>query len=252
VPKLPQFPTLAATNKKAPVATAATADNQVAAQQAVAVPTPAPKQIRAAYAAAPKKVSPLKEQNFDFFAKEAVASAPKPKEPSAAKKVVASAQSAGSKLVGPVRKSARRVANLTRKPNFFERAQMRKDKYSPLIIRQAKEQGVPVKLALAIVEIESSFRVKAKGAAGEVGLMQIRPRTARGMGYRGSTKALYDPETNVRYGMKYLAEAHRRGGGSTCGTILKYNAGHYAKRMNPISARYCRKVKKVMAKDVSL
>ena len=152
-------------------------------------------------------------------------------------------------IVGPVRKGARRVAQLTRKPNFFERAQMRKDKYSPIVAREAKAQGVPVALALAIVEIESSFRPKARGAAGEVGLMQVRPRTARGMGYTGTTKALYDPATNVRWGMRYLAEAYRRGGRTTCGTILKYNAGHYAKRMNPISARYCRRVKKVMAKN---
>ena len=66
------------------------------------------------------------------------------------------------------------------------------------------------------------------------------------MGYKGSTKALYDPETNIKYGMKYLAKAHQLGGGTTCGTILKYNAGHGAKRMNPISKRYCGKVAKLM------
>ena len=31
-----------------------------------------------------------------------------------------------------------------------------------------------------------------------------------------------------------------------CGTILKYNAGHAAKRMNPVSRRYCAKVKRYM------
>lgn len=76
--------------------------------------------------------------------------------------------------------------------------------------------------------------------------MQIKPSTARMMGYRGSTKALYNPETNIKYGMKYLAMAHKLGGGSTCGTILKYNAGHAAKRMNPVSKRYCGKVTKLM------
>jgi soluble lytic murein transglycosylase-like protein len=48
--------------------------------------------------------------------------------------------------------------------------------------------------------------------------------------------------------MKYLGEARRLGGGTVCGTILKYNAGHYAKRMNKVSARYCGKVKRIMAK----
>ncbi len=77
--------------------------------------------------------------------------------------------------------------------------------------------------------------------------MQIKPATARMLGYSGSVKGLYDPETNIKYGMKYLAMAHELGGGTTCGTILKYNAGHTAKRMNPVSAAYCSKVKVQMA-----
>jgi len=76
--------------------------------------------------------------------------------------------------------------------------------------------------------------------------MQIKPATARMMGYRGSTKGLYDPDTNIKYGMKYLAMAQKLGDGSTCGTILKYNAGHAAKRMNPVSKRYCGKVALLM------
>ena len=41
--------------------------------------------------------------------------------------------------------------------------------------------------------------------------------------------------------MKYLGKAYRLGGRSTCGAILKYNAGHGAKRMNPISRKYCQR-----------
>ena len=93
------------------------------------------------------------------------------------------------------------------------------------------------------------YEERARGGAGEVGLMQIKPSTARSIGYKGSTKALYDPDTNLRWGMKYLGEAHKLGGGTTCGTILKYNAGHYAKRMNKISARYCGKVKQILSQS---
>ena len=123
----------------------------------------------------------------------------------------------------------------------------RRDKYARLIHRAAKKHGVPVKIAKAVVQVESNFNPKARGSAGEVGLMQIKPATARGMGYRGSTKALYNPETNLEWGMKYLAGAHDRANGDVCGTILRYNAGHYAKRMNPISRRYCSKVKRILA-----
>ena len=119
--------------------------------------------------------------------------------------------------------------------------------FATIIAKEAAAHGVPLNLAHAVINIESSYRSSVTGAAGEVGLMQIKPATARGMGYRGSTEALYDPATNIKWGMRYLAGAVQRGGGTTCGTILKYNAGHYAKRMNPISQRYCSKVKRELA-----
>jgi soluble lytic murein transglycosylase-like protein len=118
--------------------------------------------------------------------------------------------------------------------------------YSQLVSKYADEYDVPEELALAVVQIESNFRPTVKGSAGEIGLMQIKPATARLMGYRGPDYGLYDPETNIRYGMKYLAGAHELGGGKICGTILKYNAGHGAKRMNPVSKRYCNRVQAVI------
>ncbi len=122
-----------------------------------------------------------------------------------------------------------------------------KKNYAKLVKTVAKKHGVPTKIAMAVVQVESNFNPRARGSAGEVGLMQIKPATARGMGYRGSTKALYDPKTNLEWGMKYLAGAHQRASGDVCGTILRYNAGHYAKRMNPISRRYCNKVKRILS-----
>ena len=121
-----------------------------------------------------------------------------------------------------------------------------KGRYHHLIARHAAAYGVPVDLAHAVVRIESNYRANARGRAGEIGLMQIKPRTARGLGFTGSTKALYDPDVNLRYGLKYLAVAHQLGDGDICRTILKYNAGHGAKRMNPTSAAYCAKVKRYL------
>jgi soluble lytic murein transglycosylase-like protein len=115
-------------------------------------------------------------------------------------------------------------------------------RYDGFVAQYASSNGVPVSLAHAVISIESNYRVNALGSAGEIGLMQIKPATARMMGYRGSTRGLYDPETNIRYGMKYLGLAHKLGGGATCRTILKYNAGHAASRMNPVSSAYCGKV----------
>lgn len=119
--------------------------------------------------------------------------------------------------------------------------------YHAIISRYASSYGVPVSLAHAVISVESNYRVDARGSAGEVGLMQIKPATARMMGYSGSIQDLFNPETNIKYGMKYLGLAHQLGGGATCQTILKYNAGHAAKRMNPISAAYCSKVQRQLS-----
>ncbi|EJF74939.1 hypothetical protein ME7_01310 [Bartonella birtlesii LL-WM9] len=119
--------------------------------------------------------------------------------------------------------------------------------YETLIQKFANKYNVPVNLAHAVVKVESDYKAYTKGAAGEIGLMQIKPATARGLGFNGSVQDLYDPATNLEYGMRYLARAYKLSGGNTCGTILKYNAGHAAKKMNSVSAKYCSRVKTYLA-----
>jgi soluble lytic murein transglycosylase-like protein len=142
-------------------------------------------------------------------------------------------QEAAKKAAAAAKRKARRTANP-------------KGSYGKLIAKYAAQHGVPYRLARAVVQVESSFRANVTGGAGEIGLMQIKLATARGMGYKGTRKQLYNPATNLYWGMKYLGKAHRLAGGSTCGTILKYNAGHGAKRMNPVSRRYCNRVSRII------
>lgn len=77
--------------------------------------------------------------------------------------------------------------------------------------------------------------------------MQIKHSTARFLGFAGSRTELYDPKTNVRWGMKYLAGAYKLAGGNVCQTALKYQGGHNAKRMTGIASRYCSKLRIYMA-----
>jgi soluble lytic murein transglycosylase-like protein len=116
-------------------------------------------------------------------------------------------------------------------------------RYSALITEHARANGVPLDLARAVVKHESRFKADATGAAGEIGLMQIKLSTARGMGYKGTAKGLYDPATNIRWGMKYLGKARELAGGSQCGTLSRYNGGHGTKRM---IRGYCNKVEAAM------
>lgn len=118
-----------------------------------------------------------------------------------------------------------------------------------LVDREARANGVPVALARAVVRIESNWNARLTGRAGEVGLMQIKHQTARGVGYTGSRAALYEPANNIRYGMRYLAGAYRLAGGDTCGTVLRYQGGHGASRMSSAARSYCSKARTIMASN---
>jgi soluble lytic murein transglycosylase-like protein len=96
----------------------------------------------------------------------------------------------------------------------------------------ARAAGVPVATALAVVRQESGFRPHVTGSAGEIGLMQLKCATARGIGYKGSCKGLYNPDTNLRIGMRYLRKALNRG------SVGYYNAGIHAKRLPKAAKKY--------------
>jgi soluble lytic murein transglycosylase-like protein len=115
------------------------------------------------------------------------------------------------------------------------------------IARHAQAHGVPVPLARAVVRLESNFRPTAANK-GNFGLMQIRLGTARSLGYQGGAAGLLDADTNLTFGMKYLAQAYRLAGGDTCGTIMRYQSGHRATRASSANRAYCGRAKMLMAR----
>ncbi len=106
------------------------------------------------------------------------------------------------------------------------------------IARHAALNGVPVPLAMGVVHLESRFNPLASNGP-YAGLMQIHPRTAASLGYRGQRSGLMGSEINLTYGMKYLGQAHRLANGNTCGTIMRYQSGLRATRMNGANRSYC-------------
>lgn len=116
-----------------------------------------------------------------------------------------------------------------------------------LVDKHAAAHGLPAGFARAIVRIESNFNPRATGRQREVGLMQIKYETARGIGFGGTREQLYDPDTNLQWGMKYLAMAWKLGGSNPCGAVMKYQGGHGVTRMSAAANAYCAKVKSHMA-----
>ena len=94
-----------------------------------------------------------------------------------------------------------------------------------MVSQEAMRQGVPVGLALSIAKHESNFKCSAVGRHGERGVMQIKPSTARGLGYKGPASGLNNCATGIRYGMIYLKMAYKKAGGDIYRTATLYNAG---------------------------
>ena len=99
----------------------------------------------------------------------------------------------------------------------------------------AARNDVPVALVQRVVIRESTHRPGARNGP-YYGLMQILPETARSIGFRGSPEALLDPETNLKYAVRYLRGAWLVSGGDMDAAVMWYARGYYyeAKRLGLI------------------
>ena len=95
-----------------------------------------------------------------------------------------------------------------------------------LIVQHAKTHGLPVALVRLVIRRESNFNPRAV-YRGNYGLMQIRLGTARALGYRGTAEGLLDPQTNMTYGVPYLAGAYRAAHGDEARTLVLYSRGYH-------------------------
>ena len=89
----------------------------------------------------------------------------------------------------------------------------------------AAEEGFPGETALALISIESAFDTAAVNRTGNIGLMQLFPGTARTV-IAGTTRSdLFNPEINVRIGLRYLRSMMERYGGDLEKGLRAYKNG---------------------------
>jgi soluble lytic murein transglycosylase-like protein len=99
--------------------------------------------------------------------------------------------------------------------------------YDALVAKHAKANVVPAALVHRVIVRESRYQPRLVGRGGTIGLMQIKLATARGLGYTGDAEGLRDPNTNLTYGVKYLAGAYRAAHGDHDRAVHYYAAGYY-------------------------
>jgi soluble lytic murein transglycosylase-like protein len=115
---------------------------------------------------------------------------------------------------------------------FAETPRAGSAKVNGLIAKYAAYYDVPEALIHRVVKRESDYNPKARNGP-YYGLMQISAATARTMGYTGAAAGLLDPDTNLKYAVKYLRGAWLVGGRSQDAALRHYARGYYydAKRM---------------------
>ena len=93
----------------------------------------------------------------------------------------------------------------------------------------ALAEGVDPALAFRLVKTESNFHAKAKSKVGAIGFTQVLPSTARLYEPGLTTQQLYDRNTNLRLGFRYLRDLLERYEGTPEAklrlALLAYNRG---------------------------
>lgn len=107
--------------------------------------------------------------------------------------------------------------------DFLDRLDEEQQQNALLIARKAKQMGIEPRLAVALAYQESGLRMpKSPGGAGEIGIMQVKPTTAKMMGF--DPKELDGLERNVEIGLTYLKQGLEKFNDPVL-AVAGYNAG---------------------------
>lgn len=102
-------------------------------------------------------------------------------------------------------------------------------KYSEYVEKYAKEYKIDPYMVYAIIKAESNFNENAKSSSKAIGLMQIMEataiETANKMDLNVEEEDLFDPELNIKIGLKYFTDLLKKYDNNYYLAIIAYNAG---------------------------
>lgn len=107
---------------------------------------------------------------------------------------------------------------------WWAKQRNRRSAYDAIIERHAAAYGVDPVLVRAVIQVESNFDPRCVSNKGARGLMQLMPETAKRYGIRN----IFDPEENIRGGVRELAELLVMFHDDLPRALAAYNAGQGA------------------------
>lgn len=101
-------------------------------------------------------------------------------------------------------------------------------KYANYIEKYSAENALDKELVYALIKQESNFEKECVSSMYAMGLMQLLDSTAKEIAVKSNvnyeTNMLYDPETNIKLGTKYLSTLNNKYGRIEL-ALAAYNAG---------------------------
>lgn len=101
---------------------------------------------------------------------------------------------------------------------------------SAMILSESEKRGFDPLFVLAVIQTESQFDPTIIGSAGEIGLMQIKPDTAKWIAQKENIpwkgkNTLKNPSINVRIGIAYMAFLRKNFANEANSYVSAYNMG---------------------------
>lgn len=105
-----------------------------------------------------------------------------------------------------------------------------KIEYSEYVYKYSEENSIDPMLTFAIIKAESNFNRNIKSKSGAIGLMQLMETTATEEANEVGeeiivTESLYNPEMNIKIGIKYFAKLMKKYDDNYLLALAAYNAG---------------------------
>ncbi len=107
------------------------------------------------------------------------------------------------------------VSTSTQYPPSLEKSDV-----DPIIVEKAQKYGLDPNLVRDVIKQESGFQTDVVSHAGAIGLMQLMPRTAAGLGVNP-----HDPVDNVEGGTRFLKNLILKYDGNVDVALAAYNGG---------------------------